>query len=78
MKAVKGMLPHNKLGRAIINHLKIYKGPNHPTFCTNAKEFKGIEFMSDLILYGTGRRKTSVARVFLKTGSGKIHKWKRL
>ena len=30
MKAVKGMLPHNKLGRAIINHLKIYKGPNHP------------------------------------------------
>ena len=30
MKAVKGMLPHNKLGRAIINHLKVYKGPNHP------------------------------------------------
>ena len=28
--------------------------------------------MSDLILYGTGRRKTSVARVFLKSGSGKI------
>ena len=30
MKAVKGMLPHNKLGRAIISHLKVYKGPNHP------------------------------------------------
>ena len=30
MKAVKGMLPHNKLGRAIINHLKIYRGPKHP------------------------------------------------
>ena len=28
--------------------------------------------MSDLNLYGTGRRKTSVARVFLKPGSGKI------
>ena len=28
--------------------------------------------MSELSLYGTGRRKTSVARVFLKSGSGKI------
>ena len=28
--------------------------------------------MSDLKLYGTGRRKRSVARVFLKSGSGKI------
>ena len=28
--------------------------------------------MSDLNLYGTGRRKRSVARVFLKSGSGKI------
>ena len=28
--------------------------------------------MSDLKLYGTGRRKRSIARVFLKTGKGKI------
>ena len=28
--------------------------------------------MSDLKLYGTGRRKRSVARVFLKTGKGEI------
>ena len=28
--------------------------------------------MSELNLYGTGRRKRSVARVFLKVGSGKI------
>jgi len=28
--AVKGMLPHNRLGRAIIKHLKVYKGPEHP------------------------------------------------
>ena len=28
--------------------------------------------MSDLKLYGTGRRKRSIARVFLKSGSGKI------
>ena len=40
MKAVKGMLPHNKLGRAIINHLKIYKGPNHPHSAQMPKNLK--------------------------------------
>jgi large subunit ribosomal protein L13 len=29
-KAVKGMLPRNKLGRAQIGKLKIYAGPEHP------------------------------------------------
>lgn len=29
-KAVKGMLPHNKLGRAMITKLKVYAGPEHP------------------------------------------------
>ena len=28
--AVKGMLPHNKLGRSILKHLKVYAGPDHP------------------------------------------------
>jgi len=28
--AVKGMLPHNRLGRSIISHLKVYKGTEHP------------------------------------------------
>ena len=28
--AVKGMLPHNKLGRKIMGHLKIYVGNDHP------------------------------------------------
>jgi|TARA_B100001250_G_scaffold212851_1_gene182574 large subunit ribosomal protein L13 len=28
--AVKGMLPHNRLGRSIISHLKIYSGVDHP------------------------------------------------
>ena len=28
--AVKGMLPHNKLGRKLIKHLKIYKDSIHP------------------------------------------------
>ncbi len=29
-KAVKGMLPHNKLGRAQVAKLKVYAGPEHP------------------------------------------------
>ncbi len=29
-KAVKGMLPRNRLGRAQIKKLKIYAGPEHP------------------------------------------------
>jgi large subunit ribosomal protein L13 len=29
-KAVQGMIPHTKLGRAIIKKLKIYKGNEHP------------------------------------------------
>jgi len=28
--AVWGMLPHNKMGRAVLKRLKIYAGPNHP------------------------------------------------
>lgn len=29
-KAVQGMIPHTKLGRAMIKKLKIYKGNEHP------------------------------------------------
>ena len=28
--AVRGMLPKNRLGRAMIRKLRIYGGPNHP------------------------------------------------
>ena len=28
--AVKGMVPHNRLGARIIKKLKVYRGPNHP------------------------------------------------
>ncbi len=28
--AVKGMLPHNRLSRKILRHLKVYGGPDHP------------------------------------------------
>jgi len=29
-KAVKGMLPHNSLGRHMLTKLKVYSGPEHP------------------------------------------------
>jgi len=29
-KAIKGMLPKNRLGRAMAKKLKVYAGPNHP------------------------------------------------
>jgi large subunit ribosomal protein L13 len=28
--AVKGMLPHNRLGRQLLKKLKVYAGPEHP------------------------------------------------
>jgi large subunit ribosomal protein L13 len=29
-RAVRGMIPHNKLGRAVYRKLKVYKGDEHP------------------------------------------------
>lgn len=29
-RAVRGMLPHNRLGRAMLKKLKVYAGPDHP------------------------------------------------
>lgn len=29
-KAVRGMLPHNRLGRQMMSKLKVYAGPDHP------------------------------------------------
>ncbi len=29
-KAIKGMLPHTRLGRQLFNKLKVYKGSDHP------------------------------------------------
>lgn len=33
--AVWGMLPHNRMGRALLKRLKIYAGPNHPHASNN-------------------------------------------
>jgi len=38
-KAVKGMLPRNKLGRQQLTKLKIYAGPEHPHAAQEPKPF---------------------------------------
>lgn len=38
--AVKGMLPHNRLGRAIYGHLKVYAGDKHPHGAQQPKELE--------------------------------------
>ncbi len=39
--AVRGMLPHNRLGRKLFNHLKVYAGSNHPH---DSQQPKKLEF----------------------------------
>ena len=34
-KAIKGMLPKNRLGRSMLGKLKVYAGPTHPHFAQN-------------------------------------------
>ena len=42
MNAVKGMLPHNRLGRKLLTHLKVYSGAFHPH---TAQQPKTITFI---------------------------------
>ncbi len=39
-KAIKGMLPKNKLGRAMGKKLKVYAGPEHPHEAQNPQPFE--------------------------------------
>jgi large subunit ribosomal protein L13 len=39
-KAVWGMIPKNKLGRAVYKKLKVYKGPSHPHEAQNPQEYQ--------------------------------------
>jgi large subunit ribosomal protein L13 len=40
-KAVWGMVPKGKLGRALYKKLKVYRGPTHPHEAPNPQEVKG-------------------------------------
>ena len=69
-KAVKGMLPKGPLGYAMLKKLKCYAGAAHPHSAQQPQDPRHLEDVTMIgnYYYGTGRRKTSVARVFLKTG----------
>ena len=70
-KAVKGMLPRNRLARQQITKLKIYAGPEHPHEAQAPKTLGGLVVAEQAQYLGTGKRKTSVARVILRPGDGK-------
>ncbi len=38
--SIKGMLPHNRLGRAMFKKLKVYVGPEHPHAAQNPKKLE--------------------------------------
>lgn len=38
-RAVKGMVPHNRLGNAIVTKLKVYAGAEHPHSAQNPQPF---------------------------------------
>ena len=38
--AVRGMIPHNKLGRQVMTKLKVYAGPEHPHTAQSPKPFE--------------------------------------
>lgn len=38
--AVKGMLPHNTLGRKMLTKLKVYAGPDHPHIAQRPEPFE--------------------------------------
>jgi large subunit ribosomal protein L13 len=40
VKAVRGMIPKTKLGRAVIKKLKVYRGSAHPHQAQNLQEYK--------------------------------------
>ena len=39
-KAIKGMLPHNSLGRTMLGKLKVYAGPEHPHQAQSPQPFE--------------------------------------
>lgn len=41
--AVKGMLPHNRLGRSMGNKLKVYSGNAHPHAAQKPEVFQGFD-----------------------------------
>jgi large subunit ribosomal protein L13 len=43
LRVIRGMLPHNTLGTAMLRKLRVYAGPEHPHIAQGPVEWKGIE-----------------------------------
>ena len=41
-KAVWGMVPHNRMGRALMKNLRVYAGPDHPHQAQNPKPVEEV------------------------------------
>jgi hypothetical protein len=67
------MLPKGPLGYAMLKKMKCYAGAEHPhaPAAPSSRDLKEPT-MAVTYNYGTGRRKSAVARVFIKKGSGNI------
>ena len=40
MLAIKGMLPHNRLGRKLLKHVRVYAGPSHHHHAQNPQPYE--------------------------------------
>ena len=67
----QGDVSRNRLARQQITKLKIYAGPTHPHEGPGAQDVGGLVVAEQAQYLGTGKRKTSVARVILRPGDGK-------
>lgn len=43
-RAVRGMVPKNRLGRVLMTKLKVYKGPDHPHAAQQAQPLKAAHY----------------------------------
>ena len=73
-RAVKGMLPHNRLGTQMLRKLKVYAGASTRTRPRSPSRSpdRGALMSTPAFYWGTGRRKTAVARVRLIPGEGEM------
>ena len=68
INAVKGMLPKNKLRDVMVKRLKVFTDENHP-FEKNITKKQEFILSSQKYFYGTGKRKSAIARVRLYSGN---------
>ena len=69
-KAVKGMLPRNKLGARATDQAQDLRRPGASARGPGTDRPRGVRMATPAQYLGTGKRKTSVARVILRPGDG--------